>query len=130
MKPRFRFLAALLALLGLLTFSVQGAWAATCATNMEMGFSADPASAGPSCSVEAAAAHAPDAKGPDSGGPNSPHCPTMPIGAGGACGAVFAVTSDLALALTASPAEAPLSPRADDIRESLLAGVFFRPPIA
>lgn len=130
MKLRVRFLAALVALLGLLTFSVQGAWAATCVTNMDMGFSVDPASAGPSCSADAAALHAPDAQVPDSGAPSAPHCPILPMGAGAGCGAVFAVTSGPALPLTPSPVEARLSPRADDMREFLLAGVFFRPPIA
>ncbi|MBW3570512.1 MAG: hypothetical protein KY467_05355 [Gemmatimonadetes bacterium] len=130
MKLRFRFLAALLALFGFLTSSVQGAWAATCASNMEMGVSADAASAGPSCSVEAVAFRAPDGHDSDTGGPIAPHCPTMPMGAGGACGAFSAVASDPALPVTTSPVEARLSPHADDVREFLLAGVFFRPPIA
>ena len=128
MKLRFRFLAALLALIGLLTFSVEGAWAAPCATKMEMG-SAAPASA-QDCAGEAAALRANDAELPDGSSSGAPHCPSMPMGAAGACGAALAVPAHIPPQLTPSLPGAQLSPRTDSVRELLLAGAFFRPPIA
>lgn len=132
MKLRLRFLAALLALIGLLTFSVQGAWAATCAVNMETESttsSADGMGQAPSCSADAAGLHAQDTELPGGSGLAAPPCPGMPMGASGACGAVLAIPSDVPPSLALPLAEAQLSPRADHVRESLLAGVFFRPPI-
>lgn len=134
MNHRFRFLAALLALIGLLTFSVQGAWAATCAVNMETessSLAADPLTQAPSCADMGAGAHAEDVDFPDGdSGPAAPHCPAMPMGVAGACGAVLATLSDASPVLTPPLVEAQISPRMDSVRESLLAGVFFRPPIA
>lgn len=130
MKLRFRFLAALLALIGLLTFSVQGAWAATCAVETEATTSAaDPMGQAPSCAAAAAGLHAQDAELPGGSGPAAPPCPGMPMGASGACGAVLAIPTDVSPSLALPLAEAQLSPRTDHVRESLLAGVFFRPPI-
>jgi hypothetical protein len=129
MKLRVRFLAALLALIGLLTFSVEGAWAASCA---EMG-SADSgmghAAQAESCSFGAAAVHANGADMPD-GESGAPHCPGMPMGAAGACGAALALPTDSSPELAHSVLEAQLSLPADRVHELLLAGAFFRPPIA
>lgn len=129
MKLRFRLLAAFIALIGLLTFSVEGAWAATCAMKMDPA-SADPAARMQSCSAEAAAFHASDAEMPDGNDSGAPHCPSMPMGATGACGAVLALPADLSPRLAPSLPEAQLSPRTDRVHELLLAGVLFRPPIA
>ena len=54
----------------------------------------------------------------------------MPMGVAGACGAVLATLPDALPVLTPPLVEAQISPRMDSVRESLLAGVFFRPPIA
>lgn len=133
MKLRFRFLAALLALIGLLTFSVEGVWAATCASNMEVrpaAGSADQTAQVMSCAAEASAVRGNGAEMPDGNEPGAPHCPSMPMGATGACGAVLALPADVSPQLTSILPEAQLSPRTDRVHELLLAGAFFRPPIA
>lgn len=133
MKLRFRFLAALFALFGLLTFSVEGVWAATCATNMEAGSaapSADRAAPAQSCSAEAASLRPSGAELPGGNDSGAPHCPSMPMGPTGACGAVLALPADVSPQLTSTLPEAQLSPRTDRVHELLLAGAFFRPPIA
>jgi hypothetical protein len=130
MKLRFRLLAAFFALIGLLTFSVEGAWAATCAMEMDTGAAANPAARTQSCSAEAAAFRVSGAEMPDGNDSGAPHCPSMPLGATGACGAVLALPADLSPQLAPSLPEAQLSPRTDRVHELLLAGVLFRPPIA
>lgn len=132
MKLRFRFLAALLALVGLLTFSVEGAWAATCTSNMETepaGGPADQLTQVMSCSASSAV-RGNDAELPNGNEPGAPYCPSMPMGAAGACGAALAVPADVSPQLTSILPEAQLSPRTDRVHELLLAGAFFRPPIA
>ena len=133
MKLRFHFLAALLALIGLLTFSVEGVWAATCASDMEAGStndSIDQTAQAMSCSAEASVVRGNDAELPDGNESGAPHCPSMPMGAGGACGAVLALPADVSPQLTSFLPEAQLSPLTDRVHELLLAGAFFRPPIA
>ena len=133
MKLRFRFFAALLALVGLLAFSVEGAWATTCASSMETesaSGSAGIAAQAMSCSAEASAVRG-NVKGmPDGNESGAPHCPSMPMGAAGACGVMLALPADLSPQLTSILPEAQLSPRTESVRELLLAGAFFRPPIA
>jgi hypothetical protein len=133
MKLRFRPLAALIALIGFLAVSAEGAWAAACTANMEMGstsVSASVESQAKQCSADAAALRANGAEAPDGNDPGLPHCPSMPLGAAGACGAALALPADLAPQLAPSLREAQLSPRTNSAHELLLAGAFFRPPIA
>ena len=130
MKLRFRFLAALFALIGLLTFSVEGAWAASCAEMGSTDSGVGHAAQAEPCSPEAAAAHADGADMPHGSDSGAPHCPGMPMGAAGACGAALALPADSSPQLAPSVLEAQLSLRADSVHELLLAGAFFRPPIA
>ena len=133
MELRFRFLSALLALIGLLTFSVEGVWATTCASNMEVGSvagSVDQTAQELSCSAEASVVRGNGAEMPDGSESGAPHCPSMPMGAAGACGAVLALPADAPPQLTSYLPEAQLSPRTESAHELLLAGAFFRPPIA
>jgi hypothetical protein len=133
MKLRFRFLAALFALIGLLAISVEGVWAATCAAQMEAGSaapSADRAAQAQSCSADAAAFRVNDADPAGGSDSDAPHCPSMPMGAAGACGAVLALPADLSPQFAPSLPESRLSPRTESLHELLLAGAFFRPPIA
>lgn len=131
MKLRFRFFAALLALLGLLTVSVEGAWAAACgAMEVESTVSAaDGVTQAKSCTAAAAAFHASGAEVPDGNGSDAPHCPSMPMGAT-ACGVALALPAILSLQLSPVLPKAQLSPHTNSMRELLLAGAFFRPPIA
>lgn len=133
MKLRFRLLGAFFALIGLLTFSVEGVWAATCATNMEAESatsSVEQASQAQSCSVDAAASRANDADLPNGNDSGSPHCPRMPMDAAGTCGAALALPAAISPQLISTPPELQLAPRTDRVPELLLARAFFRPPIA
>jgi hypothetical protein len=132
MKLRPRFFAALFALIGLLTVSVSGAWAATCATTMETGSAAPAAGAvAPAMPCSGAASlHAQGTELPDGHESGTSPCPSMPMSATGACGAVLALPADPSPRLAPSLSEAQLSPDTDSVRELLLAGAFFRPPIA
>ncbi|MGH7458150.1 MAG: hypothetical protein ACREKN_03565 [Longimicrobiaceae bacterium] len=134
MKLRFRFLAALLALVAPLTFTAQGAWAASCAGQMgsETGAvsSLDAAAPGTTCMAGRDMVPAGDSGQGDGNDSGAPHCPTMPMGATGACGAAFALPADSSPEIGLSVLEARPSISPDDVRDLLLAADFFRPPIA
>ena len=130
MKLRFRFLAALFAFLGLLTVSVEGAWAAACGMEMETGSATSTTTQGERCSLGADVSLGHDAGLPDGTGSGAPHCPAMPMGAAGACGAAAALPAHPSPPLIASTLDARLSPVQGDLRELLLAVAFFHPPIA
>lgn len=129
MKLRFRFLVALFALLGLLTVSVEGAWAAVCAVEVETESVTSAATQGERCSSGTTISLGDDAGTPDGSHSGVPHCPAMPMGAGGACGAAAALPADPSAPLIASALEARLSPIQGDLRELLLAVAVFHPPI-
>lgn len=130
MKLRFRLLAALFAVLGLLAVSAEGAWAAACAVEVEAESATSAATQGERCSLGAAASPGDDAGMPHGSHSGAPHCPAMPMGAGGACGAAAALPADPPSPLIASALEARLSPVQGDLRELLLAVAVFHPPIA
>lgn len=126
MKLRFRLLAAFFAVLGLLAVSAEGAWAAACAVEVE----AESATQGERCSSGAAVSLGDDAGMPHGHDAGAPHCPAMPMGAAGACGAAAALPADRSPLLIVSTPEARLSPIQGDLRELLLAAAVFHPPIA
>jgi hypothetical protein len=132
MKLRFRLLAALLALVGLPGFTAGGAWAASCASQMEAETlpAENAVEPGAQCLTTAGLSQADESRqgsGSDSG---APHCPYMPMGAAGACGAALALPAESSPEFELSIPEARLSLPPDDVRELLLAAHFFRPPIA
>lgn len=133
MKLRSRFLAALLALVGLLTVSVNGAWAATCAADMEVECgapSAQVATEMQSCAADVSATRTDCSGLPDGSGSSAPHCPSMPLSTANACGVVLALPAEVSLQTVLSLPEARLFPRTEHAHELLLAAAFFRPPIA
>lgn len=130
MKLRFRLLAALFATLGLLTVSVEAAWAAPCAVDMESGSEARAATQGERCSSEMAVSLSHETGLPDGNHSGAPHCPAMPMGAAGACGVAAALPADSSPPMIASALEARLAPIQGNLRELLLAVAFFHPPIA
>lgn len=133
MKLRFRFFATLLALVGLLAVSVQGAWAASCAASMGPEHGAPSVSGGTEahlCSAEVTASRAGGSELPDGSGSGAPSCPSMPMSATSGCGAVLALPAVVSPHLASFSSDARLSPRTDSAHELLLAAAFFRPPIA
>ena len=133
MKLRFRFLAALFALFGLLTVSADGAWASTCAAGMEMESAAETlrhASQDTYCGAAMAALATTGAELPGEDHAGGSECPSMPISAAGACGAALALPGYASPLLESSSPEAESFVPTDDARELLLAAAFFRPPIA
>ena len=133
MRLRFRFLTALFALLGLLTVSVDGAWASACAAGMETESAAStvrPATQAMSCAAEMAVSHTNRAALPDGSDSGGPECPSMPMSAAGACGAALALPGYDSLLLEPSTPEAQSFVPTDHAHELMLAAAFFRPPIA
>jgi hypothetical protein len=133
MKLRFRFLTALFALLGLLTISVDGAWASTCAAGMEVESAASavhPASQDMSCGAGMAALSTSGAELPGESHKGGSECPSMPMSAAGACGAALALPGYTSSLLEPSSPEALSFVPTDHAHELLLAAAFFRPPIA
>lgn len=133
MKLRFRFLTALFALLGLLTVSVDGAWASTCAAGMEMESAATavrPVSQDTSCGAAMAALATTGAELPGEDHTGGSECPSMPMSAAGGCGAALALPGYASPLLESSSPEAQSFVPTDNARELLLAAAFFRPPIA
>ncbi len=131
MKLRFRFLAALFALLGLLAFVVEGAWASSCpeAAEMEMPAPAVGAIApGASCMAGMALPHADAPADTQDDGSQVPHCP-LGVAAGSCTGAV-SLPAESAVSLAPSPEGADLVISPDQARDLLLASAFFRPPRA
>lgn len=133
MKLRFRFLAALFALVALSLSTVGGVWA-SCAAEMEAETGAvsslDAADPGTTCMAGTGMSRAGDSVQGDGSHSGAPHCPTMPMGATGACGAALALPADSSPEIGLSILEARLSLSPDDTRDLLLAAHFFRPPIA
>ena len=129
MRPRFRFVAALLALLALTTSVVEQAWAVAC-------IGADgvsPVAATASHAPDSHAAHAPgghDSHGPrDHRGPGSPGAAECPMAAasGMACG-VVAPPVDAASAPLGVEVYVALLPAADEAPGSFAVSSLFRPP--
>ncbi|HEX6069652.1 MAG TPA: hypothetical protein VFZ18_07500 [Longimicrobiaceae bacterium] len=129
MRPRFRLVAALLALLALSTSVVEQAWAAACIGADGSSAMVAPTSPAP----DAHAAHAPgghESNGPqDHRGPGSPEpgdCP-MAAASGMVCGAaalpVVAASAPLGIEVQVS-----LLPAADEAPGSLALSSLFRPP--
>lgn len=131
MELRFRILAALLALTGLLGFAPGEAWATVSATQTEASVisSHDAADAGLACVADLNLVPDDGSEPIDGTDPSAPQCP-MPSGATGACGAGTAVLASSSLELGASLHEARLSLHRYNVREILFAAPFFRPPIA
>ncbi len=132
MKLRFRFLAALFALIGLLAFVVEGAWASSCLEAAEMEMAAAPAigavAPGASCMVGMALPHADAPSETQSDGSQAPHCPLTV--AAGSCAGALSLPSESAVSLAPSPEGADLVISPDQARDLLLASAFFRPPRA
>jgi hypothetical protein len=130
MKLRFRLFAAFFAVLGLLAVSAEGSWAAACAVEVETESATSAGTHGERCSSGAAVSLGDEAGMPLGHDSGAPHCPAMPMGAAGACGAAAALPSDAPSPLIAPTLEARLSPVQGDLRELLLAVAVFHPPIA
>lgn len=128
MKLRFRFLAALFALVGLFLFQVEGLWASSACSEMEMPAASQVADAGShpeACPMgEPGHSHEQDGKGHQ-----GPVCPLMPAGPTSCVGGVALLSSsdepDLGIAedefSTAS---------SDHAKDLLLAVSLLRPPRA
>ena len=132
MNLRFRSLAALFALIGLLAFVVEGAWASSCPEGAEMEMAAAPAvgaiAPGVSCMVGMAQPHADAPAGTQGDGSQAPHC-QLGVAAGSCTGAV-SLPAESAVSLAPSPEGADLVISSDQARDLLLASAFFRPPRA
>jgi hypothetical protein len=133
MNSRFRNLAALFALLALTVGTVQGLWASTCLMEMAVDTTASTEAVAPSAMcTHGMSATISDRGGSylTDGGPDAPHCPAMPMGVAGSCGAVMALPAGSSLSLEPSALEALLPRFPNEARDLLLAAAFFRPPIA
>jgi hypothetical protein len=134
MRSRFRFLAALFALLALTVTAVEGAWAAVCPVEMEM--SADRATSveanasSEACMHGVAVMHRGTAPSQDAGAPDAPRCPSMPAGTAGSCTGAAALPAEATLQPEPSTEGALLAISSENRRDLLLAAAFFRPPIA
>jgi hypothetical protein len=132
MNLRFHHFAALFALLALTMGMVQGLWASTCLMEMPVATTASTEAVAPSGMCTHGMIAVSDGTGPsqDDGGPGAPHCPFMPMGVAGSCGAVMALPAGSSLSLEPSSPEALLPRFPNEARDLLLAAAFFRPPIA
>lgn len=130
MKVRLGSLAALFALLGLLTVSVGEAWAAVClGSGGETRPAVHTASHGQPCHPAETTVRD-QAELPGGTSSEVPHCPAMPVGAASACGVVVALPVDSSSWRIASTPEARVSPHLRGPRALLMGAAFFRPPIA
>jgi hypothetical protein len=136
MNPRFRLLAALLALFAFSAYFAEGVWAAMCPPGTEAGSHAVAQVADAAAPGGAHAGHAgmhptpaPDSEKSESSLPYSAPCPLGMPGAGGSCVAV----SLPALAGEMQPApviHAPVVALLDTTHDQLLVAAHFRPPRA
>lgn len=134
MRPRFRLLAALLALLSLSLTMAEGVWASTCMPGMEC----DTARA----SLPVTGAHAPGIEMPmqmgpvrgsggrrDSRSPETPHCPVAPTP--GVCVALaVSIPAHAPESFVPSPEGALAVASPPEARHILVISAFFRPPRA
>jgi hypothetical protein len=132
MNSRIRHVAALFALIALTIGTVQGLWASTCLMEMPVATTASTEAAAPSgvCTHGMSAISDGISPSQDDGGTGAPHCPFMPMGVAGSCGAVMAFPAGSSLSLEPSSPEALLPRFPNEARDLLLAAAFFRPPIA
>lgn len=134
MRFRFHHLSALLALLALTVVPVQGLWASVCPAEMgasvAQGMSVEASTSSGACTHGMAAVS--DQAGPSTDGdrPGIPHCPPMPMGVAGSCATMMALPAGTYLSTEPSSPEALLPHFRNDTRDLLIAGAFFRPPIA
>jgi hypothetical protein len=133
MKPRFRFLAALFALVALSLSLAEGVWASTCAPGMGMDSAAmasmDVASHEVDCPAATIGSHT-DRSGTDRNQTDVPHCPFVPAWVAGSCAVAASLPAGSFASLSPSAEGALLAVAPDDARDILLVSAFFRPPRA
>ncbi len=128
MKIRFRSLAALVALIALSLFWVEGLWASMCPTAMEMGGpTAEVADMGPAS--DACPTGMPLPGDSDGGRSDAPHCPFVPVGAS-YCAVGVPLAADVGTPEVPSSEGASLAGSPDHAKDLLLAVALFHPPRA
>jgi hypothetical protein len=133
MNPRFRFLAALLALFAFSAYFAEGVWAAMCPPGMEAGShaAAEIAESAAHGGAHAGMHHAP-APSSDESEPSpsdSAPCPLGMPGAGGSCVAV-SLPALTAVMQSGPVVHAPVIGLLDSTHDRLLVAAHFRPPRA
>lgn len=133
MKLRFRFLAALFALVALSISTVGGVWASMCAPGMGMD-SAAMASMGVAsheadCPAATVGSHT-DRSGTDRNHTDAPRCPFVPAGATGSCAVATSLPAGSFASLAPSAEGALLAAAPENSRDTLLVSALFRPPRA
>lgn len=131
MNSRFRGLAALLALLALSLFWVEGLWASMCSADMEMEMpvAAQATDAGAPAAPPMARGQTGQSHEQDGKGSQAPDCPLTAAGAASCTGAVALAPSSAVPSVVAAADEFAVA-SSDHAKDLLLAISLLRPPRA
>lgn len=130
MNPRFRALAALIALIALTLSVAEGVWASTCRPGMELDTALEVEAPSAADCVMDMPTQSDESEGETPDRPMPPSCPFAAANPAGSCAVAASHPAASPLDLAPLPEGALLVLSADRTRNLLLVSAFFRPPRA